>query len=83
MNTLVEATDHLEGSPPALGSEGHKEVIFQKCGEIFTQEGYKVIVEGLAAQRPTQEREEGKEVPTVEQLEENEPGIDIIPDQDL
>ena len=40
-------------------------------------------MQAFAAQESAQEREEGKEVPTVEKIEDNEPTVDIIPVQDL
>ena len=35
MHTLVEATDQLEGSPPAEDGEEEERVVFPVCGEIF------------------------------------------------
>ena len=55
-------------------------MVCPKCGEIFNQEGYKVTVQAFAAQEFAQAREEGKEVPTREKIEDNEPTMDIILD---
>ena len=44
-----------------------------KCGEIFNQSGYKVIVWEFVAQKPAQAIEQDKEAPTVEPKGEYEP----------
>ena len=78
LNTLVEASNHLEGLPPVEGGEGQEKVVCLEGGEIFNQERYKVTVQAFPAQEPTQENEEGKEVPAGERNDENEPEFDII-----
>ena len=80
---MVEAVDHLEGSPPVEGGEGQEKVVCPECGESFNQEGYKVIVQAFVAQKPAPANEEGKEVPAVDPNHEKEPEFDIIPNLEL
>ena len=54
-----------------------------KCGEIFNQSGYRVIVRDFFGQKDAQIIEEEKEALTVEPREENETKFDMIPDLEL
>ena len=73
LHTLVEAANQLEGSPPVEEGDELDKVVYPKCGEIFDQSGYKVIVRAFGAQKPAQATEEEKEAPTLEPKGEDEP----------
>ena len=79
---MVEATDQLEGSPLVEEGDELDKVVCSKCGEIFDQSGYKVIVWAFRAQDPTQAIEKEREALAVELKSEDEPKFEMILDLD-
>ena len=61
LHTLVEVGDQLKGSNPTEAGNEEERVVYPTCGEIFKEEGHKIVIHAFTTQQSS---------PTIEEVAE-------------